>query len=346
MATSRSIWKGSLTFGLVNVPIRVHSATEDHDIRFHQVHHKDGGRIRYRRTCEVCGEQVGLDEIDKAYDADDGRRVVLDDDDFEQLPAAAGHEIEVLQFVPNDQLDPIMFDRAYYLAPDSRSPKAYVLLRRTLEKTDRTAIVHFALRQKTRLAALRVRENALMVQTMLWPDEVRSAEFEALENEPKINDKELQMSASLVESMSEDFDPEEFHDDYQEQLRQLIDAKLEGGEEVEVTEAEEKPSGEEDAEVLDLVAALRRSVAEREGKSEAAEETEAKAASGSGGSGGSSASAKKSSSAKKSTTTKSGSSSSDGRKSGSDGSSRSGGSGSKKSSQQKKQTAKTKAKAS
>lgn len=337
MATSRSIWKGSLTFGLVNVPIRVHSATEDHDIRFHQVHHKDGGRIRYRRTCEVCGEQVGLDEIDKAYDADDGRRVVLDDDDFEQLPAAVGHEIEVLQFVPNDQLDPIMFDRAYYLAPDSRSPKAYVLLRRTLEKTDRTAIVHFALRQKTRLAALRVRENALMVQTMLWPDEVRPAEFEALENEPKINDKELQMSASLVESMSEDFDPDEFHDDYQEQLRQLIDAKLEGGEEVEVTEAEEKSSGEEDAEVLDLVAALRRSVAEREEKSEKAAESEAEAAAGGSSSGGSS---KKGSSAKKSTTTKSGSSGGGSKRS--DGTSSSSG-GSKKSSQQKKQTAKTKA---
>ena len=326
-----------MTFGLVNVPIRVHSATEDHDIRFHQVHHSDGGRIRYRRTCEVCGEQVGLDEIDKAYDADDGRRVVLDDDDFEQLPAAAGHEIEVLQFVPNDQLDPIMFDHAYYLAPDSRSPKAYVLLRRTLEKTDRTAIVHFALRQKTRLAALRVRENALMVQTMLWPDEVRPAEFEALENEPKINDKELQMSASLVESMSEDFDPDEFHDDYQEQLRQLIDAKLEGGEEVEVTEAEEKSSGEEDAEVLDLVAALRRSVAEREEKSEKAAESEAEAAAGGSSSGGSS---KKGSSAKKSTTTKSGSSGGGSKRS--DGTSSSSG-GSKKSSQQKKQTAKTKA---
>ncbi|HLR96079.1 MAG TPA: Ku protein [Jiangellaceae bacterium] len=342
MATSRSIWKGSLTFGLVNVPIRVHSATEDHDIRFHQVHHSDGGRIRYRRTCEVCGEQVGLDEIDKAYDADDGRRVVLDDDDFEQLPAAAGHEIEVLQFVPNDQLDPIMFDRAYYLAPDSRSPKAYVLLRRTLEKTDRTAIVHFALRQKTRLAALRVRENALMVQTMLWPDEVRPAEFEALENEPKINDKELQMSASLVESMSEDFDPAEFHDEYQEQLRELIDAKLEGGEEIEVTAAEEASAGEEDAEVLDLVAALRRSVAEREDKSEKAAESEAKAAAGGGtsSSGSSGGSSKKSSSSKKSTATKSGSSSGDGSKS-SDGASSGG--GSKKSSQQKKQTAKTKA---
>ncbi|ACQ78914.1 Ku protein [Beutenbergia cavernae DSM 12333] len=255
----RSIWKGSLSFGLVNVPVKVYSATEDHDVKFHQVHNEDGGRIRYQRKCEVCGKVVSYDDIVKAFDSDDGERVILTDEDFEQMPAQASHEIEVLQFVPNDQIDPILFDRSYYLEPDSRSPKAYALLRRTLQETDRTAVVHFALRQKTRLAALRVRGDVLLVQTMLWPDEVREVEFPSLEDAPEISDKELKMSASLVDSMAEDFHPEEFTDEYTVQLKELIEAKLSGGEAFQIEEKEEEATGE-DADVVDLVAALRRSV--------------------------------------------------------------------------------------
>ena len=255
----RSIWKGSLAFGLVNVPVKVYSATESHDIKFHQVHAKDGGRIKYQRVCTECGEIVPYQEIDKAYDSDDGERVVLTDEDFEKLPAAEKHEIPVLQFVPTEQIDPILFEKSYYLEPDSSSPKAYGLLAATLEQSDRTALVHFTLRQRTRLAALRTRDGLLILQTLLWPDEVRAAEFESLDEIEKPKQRELAMAETLVESMSDDFDPTEFTDEYQVELRTLIDEAIaRGGEKV--FQVAEPDTGEEDAEVLDLVAALQRSV--------------------------------------------------------------------------------------
>ncbi|MDI6630522.1 MAG: Ku protein [Rhodococcus sp. (in: high G+C Gram-positive bacteria)] len=256
----RSIWKGSIAFGLVNVPVKVYSATEQHDIRFHQVHAKDGGRIKYDRICQECGKSVQFADIDKAYDSPDGERVILTDDDFDKLPAAEKHEIPVLEFVPTEQIDPILYDKSYFLEPDSASPKAYVLLRETLEETERTALVHFTLRQKTRLAALRVRDDVLVIQTLLWPDEVRAAEFPSLEDAPSARPQEVKMATSLVESMSSEFDPTEYTDDYQTELRKLIDETLaNGGEKVIHTDTEKDDDGE-DAEVVDLVAALQRSV--------------------------------------------------------------------------------------
>lgn len=256
----RSIWKGSIAFGLVNVPVKVYSATETHDIRFHQVHAKDGGRIKYDRICSECGKSVQFADIDKAYDSPDGERVILTDQDFDKLPAAEKHEIPVLEFVPTDQIDPILFDKSYFLEPDSSSPKAYVLLRQTLLETERTALVHFTLRQKTRLAALRVRDDVLVIQTLLWPDEVRAAEFPSLDDAPDARPQEVKMATSLVESMSADFDPTEYTDDYQIELRKLIDDTIaNGGEKVIHTEEESSDDGE-DAEVVDLVAALQRSV--------------------------------------------------------------------------------------
>ncbi|MFC8180313.1 Ku protein [Rhodococcus sp. 14-2470-1b] len=256
----RSIWKGSIAFGLVNVPVKVYSATETHDIRFHQVHAKDGGRIKYDRVCSECGNSVQFADIDKAYDSPDGERVILTDQDFDKLPAAEKHEIPVLEFVPTEQIDPILFDKSYFLEPDSSSPKAYVLLRQTLLETERTALVHFTLRQKTRLAALRVRDDVLVIQTLLWPDEVRAAEFPSLDDAPSARPQEVKMATSLVESMSSDFDPTEFTDDYQIELRKLIDDTIaNGGEKVIQTDESSSDDGE-DAEVVDLVAALQRSV--------------------------------------------------------------------------------------
>ncbi|MDQ3155230.1 MAG: Ku protein [Actinomycetota bacterium] len=256
----RSIWKGAITFGLVNVPVKVYSATEDHDIRLHQVHDKDGGRIRYQRRCEVCGKVVDYENIDKAYEEGD-KTVILTDEDFKSLPEEKSREIDVVEFVPNDQIDPMRFEKSYYLEPDSKSIKAYVLLRKTLEETDRTAIVQFALRQKTRLGALRARGDVLTIQGLLWDDELRQASFPVLDERTKISTKELEMSASLVESLSEDFDPSEFTDEYQEHLRELIEAKLKKGDAVD-TEATfgEEESEAEDAEVIDLMEALRKSV--------------------------------------------------------------------------------------
>ncbi|WP_104167506.1 Ku protein [Arthrobacter sp. SX1312] len=270
----RAIWKGAVAFGLVNVPVKVYSATEDHDISLHQVHDKDGGRIRYQRRCEVCGEVVDFKHIDKAFD-DGEHTVVLTDEDLSALPVERSREIEVVEFVPSDQIDPIMLDRAYFLEPDSTSTKAYVLLRRTLEETDRTAIVQFSLRQKSRLAALRVRGDVLMLQTLLWDDEVREASFPALEEKVRISAKEKEMSAALVDSFSTDFDPENFTDEYQVQLRTLIDAKIEKGDTLDTEETFGGAKDEDDdATVLDLMEALRRSVEKnREKKAGSAKES-------------------------------------------------------------------------
>ncbi|CAN5474145.1 Ku protein [soil metagenome] len=254
----RSIWKGSLSFGLVNVPVKLYSATEDHDVPLHQVHDKDGGRIWYKRVCEIDGEVVEFENIAKAY-VDGDQTVILTDDDFKALPAERSKDIDVVEFVPSDQVDPIMFDKSYYLAPDSKSTKAYVLLMRTLEDSDRTAIVQFALRQRTRLAALRVRDGVLTMQTLLWDDEVREARFPELDETPNITAAELKMSRQLVDSFASDFTPEKFTDDYQEQLRTLVEAKLEQGDALD-TEATFGREIEGGGEVLDLMEALRRSV--------------------------------------------------------------------------------------
>jgi DNA end-binding protein Ku len=257
----RSIWKGSLSFGLVNVPVKLYSATEDHDVPLHQVHDKDGGRIRYKRVCEIDGETVDYEHIAKAYvDGDD--TVILTDSDLKSLPAERSKDIDVVEFVPTEQIDPIMLDKSYYLAPDSKSNKAYVLLMRTLEDADRTAIVQFALRQRTRLAALRVRDGVLTLQTLLYDDEVREARFPELDETPHITEAEMKMSRQLVDSFASDFQPEKFTDDYQDQLRTLVEAKLEQGDtlDTEATFGRETDGG---GEVLDLMEALRRSVEEK-----------------------------------------------------------------------------------
>ncbi|MBB3602035.1 DNA end-binding protein Ku [Mycolicibacterium sp. BK556] len=266
----RSIWKGSIAFGLVNVPVKVYSATEDHDLKFHQVHAKDNGRIRYKRVCEVCGEVVEYRDIAKAYESDDGQTVIITDDDIATLPEERSHEIEVVQFVPASEIDPLMYDRSYYLEPDGKSSKSYVLLAKTLADTDRVAIVHFALRNKTRLAALRVKDfskrDVMIVHTLLWPDEIRDPDFPVLDKEVEIKPAELKMAGQVVESMADDFHPEQFRDTYQEQLLELVQAKLEGGE---AFTAEEQPAElDETEDVSDLLAKLEASVQRRRGQAE------------------------------------------------------------------------------
>jgi DNA end-binding protein Ku len=262
----RSIWKGSIAFGLVNVPVKVYSATEDHDIKFHQVHAKDNGRIRYKRVCEVCGEVVEFRDIARAYDSDDGQTVVITDEDIATLPEERSREIEVVEFVPADQLDPMMYDKSYFLEPDSKSSKSYVLLAKTLAETDRVAIVHFALRNKTRLAALRVKDfskrDVMVIHTLLWPDEIRDPDFPVLDKEVDIKPAELKMASQVVQSMTDDFHPDQFRDDYQEQLHELVQAKLEGGEAFTVEEQPTELDDETD-DVSDLLAKLEASVKAR-----------------------------------------------------------------------------------
>ena len=266
----RAIWKGAVSFGLVNVPVRLFAATQENDIRFHQVHREDGGRIRYKRTCSVCGEEVDYTDIAKGYETSDGQLVILSDEDLDKLPVASSHEIDVVEFVPAAQVDPILFARSYYLEPDSRAAKPYALLREALIETDRMAIVKVALRQKENLAVLRVRDKTILLQTMLWPDEVRQPDFAILDEDVDLRPQELKMAASLVESMASDFNPDEFADSYREAVVELIDAKLERGESAELPGTEEAGEQSTTGEVIDLLTALQRSVNRARGQADEA----------------------------------------------------------------------------
>lgn len=254
----RAMWKGSVAFGLVNVPIKLYTATEDHDVRFHQVHAEDGGRVKMLRTCSVDGKPLEMKDLSKAYETDTGRVVIMEESDFEGLPVPGVKEIEVLEFVPSEQVDPMLLDRSYYLEPETRALKPYVLLREALEQTERTAIVRVVLRTKTQLGALRVRDDVLVLQTMLWPDEIRAADFEVLSGDAELRPQELSMAASFVESLSADFDPTRFRDDYREALLAVIDNKLAGG--AGLAPAADTSASDGDGIVLDLMAALRESV--------------------------------------------------------------------------------------
>jgi DNA end-binding protein Ku len=252
---ARAIWKGAVSFGLVSIAVKLYSATEEKDIRFHQVHRTDGGRIKYQRTCSIDGEVVTYDDIAKGYDVGGGEMVILTDEDFSELPLTTSRAIDVLQFVPAEDIDPIMFAKAYYLEPEGQAAKPYVLLRDALQDADRVAIVKIALRQREQLATLRVRDDVLVLNTMLWPDEVRTADFGFLDEEIETRPAELAMASSLIDSMAGSFKPEEFTDNYREALQEVIDAKVEGREVVAPEEAEEAPAA-----AVDLMAALKASV--------------------------------------------------------------------------------------
>jgi len=251
----RAIWKGAVSFGLVNVPVRLYSATENHDVQFRQVHREDGGRIRYQRICSIDGEQVSYDDIAKGYETEDGQMVVLTDDDLADLPTRSSREIAVDKFVPADQIDPMLLDKCYYLEPDKTAVKAYALLRDALKSADRMAIVTVSIRTRMTIAVLRVRDDVIVMQTMLWPDEIRSPEFASLGEETDAKPAELAMANMLVESLAGDYDPGDYEDDYKEAVDALVQAKIEGGELREAAAAQDS-SGE----VLDLLAALQRSV--------------------------------------------------------------------------------------
>jgi DNA end-binding protein Ku len=251
----RAIWKGAVSFGLVSIAVKLYSATEEKDIRFHQVHREDGGRIKYKRVCSVDGEEVTYDDIAKGYDLGGGEMVILTDEDFADLPLTSSHAIEVLEFVPAEQVDPILYNKAYYLEPESTAAKPYVLLRDALTNTDRVAIVKVALRQREQLATLRVRDEVLVLNTMLWPDEVRTAKFDFLDDDIEARPAELAMAGSLIESMAAEFDPTAYTDNYREALQEVIDAKIAGRQVTQQPAEEVAPSN-----TIDLMAALRASV--------------------------------------------------------------------------------------
>jgi len=271
----RSIWRGAVSFGLVSIAVKLYSATEDHDIRFHQVHRTDGGRVKYQRICSVDGETVEYADIAKGFELPDGQVVVLTDDDLAELPLTTTREIEVLQFVAQEQIDPVLFEKTYYLEPDGVATRPYVLLRTALENAGQVAITKIALRQRESLAAMRVLDGVLVLHTMRWPDEVRRPDFGFLDEDVPVRPQELAMAESLISTMAGDFDPTQFTDDYRAAMESLLEAKQSGGDVQQVPDPADAGSG---GSVVDLMSALRRSVERAGGAAPTAADVDADAA--------------------------------------------------------------------
>jgi DNA end-binding protein Ku len=245
----RAVHTGSISWGLVNIPIKMYSATEDHDIKAHQVHETDGGKIRYKRVCECCDQTVETRDIAKAYDTDEGTKI-LTEDDLATIGETKNREIEVLEFVPATEIDPMMLDKPYFANHDGAA-KAYTLLTKALNQSGRVAIVRLTMRSKTNLAVLRVvgKGDVLAIHTLRWADELREPDFPTTSVD--ISDTELTMASQLVESMNaETFNPDRYRDQYQSELRELLDSKT-------ATDIGETVPGD----VADLIAKLSASVA-------------------------------------------------------------------------------------
>jgi DNA end-binding protein Ku len=267
----RSMWKGAVSFGLVTIPVKLYTATEQKDITFRQVHREDGGRIRFRRVCSVDGEEVPYEDVAKGYELPSGEMVILTDDDMAGLPLPTARSIEVLYFTPEASIDPILLSRSYYVEPEKSGARAYVLMRDALERSGKVAVVLVALRQRESLAALRSRDGVLVLETLLWPDEVREADFPFLEQDIEVRSQELKMAASLIDSMTEEFDPAAHRDGYREALAELVEAKVEGRDVVQPPGSDEGPS-----EPVSLADALKASIAAARGDQEPARSTPAR----------------------------------------------------------------------
>jgi DNA end-binding protein Ku len=254
----RAMWKGSVSFGLVSIPIQLYAATENKNVSLHQVHESDGARIQYKRFCSEEGKEVPYAEIAKGFETDDGRMVVLTSADMADLPLSSSRTIDVLEFVDLEAIDPIYFDRSYYVEPQKAAVKPYVLLRDALHKSGHVAVAKVALRQREALAVLRVHADVIVLTTMLWPDEVRTPDFGFLrEDAPQVRPQELTMAGSLIDSLTEPvFEPDKFQDTYRAALDAVIEAKVDGKQEKSVPKA--KQSGG----VPDLIDVLQASVDE------------------------------------------------------------------------------------
>jgi DNA end-binding protein Ku len=250
----RAMWKGAISFGLVTIPVAVYPATEEKTLRFNQLHDEDGGRIRYKRVCEKDGEEVPFEHIVKGYEIEKDRYVILTDEDFDAVPVESSRAIDIQQFVDLDEIDPVMFKKSYYLIPDQTGAKAYALLREAMSEDGRVGIAKVSFRDREHLAALRFKDDAFVLETMYWPDEIREADFGGADVQAKVRGQELEMARQLIESLTSDWSPEEYSDEYRDQLQKIVEAKV-SGEEIEVVEPE--PT----AKVVDLMEALKASVA-------------------------------------------------------------------------------------
>ncbi|WP_137233489.1 Ku protein [Streptomyces sp. BPSDS2] len=251
----RSIWNGAISFGLVSIPIKLVNATENHSIHFRQIHLADGGRIRYRKVCELDEKEVGTGDIGKAYEDADGTMIPITDEDLAQLPLPTAKTIEIVAFVPADQIDPLQMDAAYYLSANGvPAAKPYTLLREALKRSNKVAVAKYALRGRERLGMLRVVDDVIAMHGLLWPDEIRAPEGVAPDGDVTVRDAELDLADALMDTLGE-VDMDSLHDDYREAVEELIAAKA-SGENVRPAETEDAGGGK----VIDLIAALENSV--------------------------------------------------------------------------------------
>jgi len=250
----RAMWKGAISFGLVTIPVSVYPATEEKTLRFNQLHDADGGRIRMKRTCSVDGEEVDYDHIVKGYEYEKDRYVVLTDDDFDKVPVESSRAIDIVQFVDLEEIDPMLYKKSYFLVPEETGAKAYALLREALTQEQKVGVAKVSFRDKEHLAALRFKDDAFVLETMYWPDEIREADFGGVDVDVSVRPQELEMAKALIENLTSEWAPEQFTDEYREALLRIVEAKI-AGEEIEVIEPE--PT----AKVVDLMEALKASVA-------------------------------------------------------------------------------------
>ncbi|MFF3647420.1 Ku protein [Streptomyces sp. NPDC002181] len=252
----RSIWNGAISFGLVSIPIKLVNATESHSISFRQIHLGDGGRIRYRKVCELDGEEVATAEIGKGYEEADGSIIPITDEDLAQLPIATAKTIEIVSFVPADEIDPLQMDAAYYLAANGpTAAKPYTLLREALKRSRKVAIAKYALRGRERLGMLRVVDDVIAMHGLLWPDEIRVPEGVAPEGKVSVREAELDLADALMATLGE-VEMDSLTDEYREAVEAMVSAKSQGAFEP-PAEAEVEPAG---GKVIDLMAALEKSV--------------------------------------------------------------------------------------
>jgi DNA end-binding protein Ku len=248
----RAIWTGSIGFGLVNVPVRMYSAIEEHDLHFHYLHEPDGSRIAYQKVCRAEERPVPDEEIVKAFEFEKGEYVYMTEEDFEVAETEGGKMIDIRAFVPHDEIDPIYFERTYYLGPEKESEKVYALFAKAMERSGLAAIAKFVMRERQHLGCLRMREGVITLERMHFADEIRSLEGIAPE-QPKVEKQELDMAAQLIEHYMGKFEPDRFRDTYRDALCEIIKAKRKG----EVVRAPEVAEAEAPT---DLMAALRASV--------------------------------------------------------------------------------------
>jgi DNA end-binding protein Ku len=253
----RSIWKGSITFGLITIPVKIYTAVgreAREKIDLHLLHEKDGERIHYSRNCDKGHKDLDWDEIVKGYEYSKGKWVEITDDDLKALELESLRTIDVVSFVPYEQIDPIYFDKSYYVVPDGDAVKAYKLMTDALADEGLVGVAKVAMREREHLSAIRIVDDMMVLETMHWPEELRDAKFDELRKRPKVQDRERKMARQLIRQLTDDFDPSQFKDEYHKALKKLIDKKIKG-EDIVVHEKDEEPER-----VVDLMEALKASV--------------------------------------------------------------------------------------